>query len=99
MRCEYCGNILDSESGKCKYCGAPCCSAPKTQSTQQERSDADTDKQKIKKYSDELCPMSSPDISFLKENQDMEESTSSGCIIVTTIMIIIAIIIIICVLL
>lgn len=101
MKCEFCGGILDQNQDKCKYCGAPCPSEHLAQidlkrqnttekSSELEKQEADEQKH----HSDELRPMSSPDISFLKENQEEAENGNSfGCIIIATIVIIVAIVI------
>lgn len=101
MKCEFCGGILDPNQDKCKYCGAPCPSEHLAQielkrqnttlkSSGMEKQEAVEQNQ----HSDELRPMSSPDISFLKENQEETENGNSfGCIIIT-IIVIIAIIVI-----
>lgn len=101
MKCEFCGGILDPNQEKCKYCGAPCPSEHLAQidlkrqnttlkSSGEGKQGADEQNQ----HSDELRPMSSPDISFLKENQEEAENGNSfGCIIIAIIVIIVVIII------
>ena len=65
MKCEYCGSSLDSEAGECKYCGAPSASKQYLE----KHHDCGSGQTEKRSHSDELRPMSAPDISFLKKNQ------------------------------
>lgn len=102
MKCEFCGNILDPKQDRCKYCGAPCLSGHSERIDLEQHDTAlkssaeeKRDENAPCRHSDEIRPMSSPDISFLKENQKESESKNScgcGCVIIAIIMIITAVV-------
>ena len=70
MKCEFCGSELGYESTECPHCGAPCqfIEYPKKNSIREDcfASSADV----AKDDADNLRPMGSADLGFLKKNQD-----------------------------
>lgn len=104
MKCDYCGAEIGGEETCCKHCGAPCARVHDTHNSAQNKEAAvskshnddvgvTVDKEhQISKKADELIPMSSPDISFLKKNQEMRKDANNswlGCFFLIVIVIII----------
>ena len=92
MKCEFCGSMLEPGQEKCQYCGAPC---PPNHLSSGDSEEQKTALSKAERYdSNELRPMGSPDISFLKKNQEETENKgiSIGCIIAVAIVLFIIIV-------
>ena len=94
MKCDFCGGEIEYETSFCSHCGAPCKYIERP-------IDVCKNEEKIITIEandpDDLRPMSSPDISFLKQSPKKVPSKSSahaGCIVLLGVFLITVLIII-----